>query len=228
MQRYKLVRIFLLTTTLLINTPLFSQCFDLIPNKSADEDRILKLLVVADSGYRVEVVNWRKEISRIISTMSMLLSVQKTGLSLEITRYAHWQRETESDKGFLSVLIELEKDFPRDKNQGVDIIMGLTSHGLQEAQACADSQKGYIVLSNKTLVSPSDRPILLVPVLIHELGHIFGCNDVDGKDSVMKRAITLIKGQPTPVLYDQKSLEKIRVNKWRKFPSKVNWREYLN
>ena len=233
MKRFKVASIFLLTVLLLSNSA-FSQehCFDLIPNKSPEEIRILKILITADQEYKAEIIDWKEEITKIVATASMLLNVQKIGIELKIVKFTDWQRGTKDDgkENELSVISELSKDFPRDKKVNFDIVLGLTTHSLQNSQGYTDTHYGCILLSNQLVekpISSSDRPKLFIPTLLHELGHIFGIWHVDDEKSVMKKTTILIPGKPTPVLYDQKSLKKVKINKWRKIPSKVNWKIYL-
>lgn len=221
----------ILIIILFLAANLFSQQFDLIPNKSANELRSLKLMVVADQGYRTEITNWQEEAIEIVVTASTLFNIQGVGIELKIVKFKTWQRETESNKNELIVITELENDFPRTNNSGFDIVVGLTSHELENSQGCADIANGYIAISNripKKPASSSVRQKLFPPVLLHELGHIFGCNHVDDQNSVMRKTPLLMDKKLIPVSFDKKSLEKIKINKWRKFLSKVDWRKYLN
>lgn len=217
---------------LFLTVSIFPQSFDLIPNKSPDETRILKILIVADQGYREQIPDWQEEITEIITGASKALDIQ-TGIKLEIAGFKDWQRDTKGYQESKELFTELFfQDFPRTNQADFDIVIGLTSHYLENFLGIALIYSSYIIISNKTrrfnldknedvesmsypLRSPLVRKKLVPSVILHEIGHIFDCDDtVDIKDEKYIMYAWAIGS----LTYSKESIKTIKENKWRKFP----------
>lgn len=214
---------FVLIVILLFGNLAFSRHFDLIPGKSTDELRILKLKVVADEGYRQYVPDWQEEITELIQKASAIIEPQ-TGLKLEVIGFENWPRKIGEYKKSDDLIYELFETFPRPQNADFDLVVGLTSD-LDTAYGCAKVDIGYIALNCKDnykidgskvpihyWLSFTSRRQIFPPLILHELGHIFGCRDLDERGSVM-----FGRGDEFSTTFRQEDIETIKKNKWRKF-----------
>lgn len=217
------IRYFLIVI-LAATAPLLSQQFDLVPNKSQDEIRVLKLLIVADKGYRNYMADWRKEITDLVNVASQALDKQ-TGIQLKIIGFDNWEKEMQEYRGPVLPLKELTKIFPRTKDANFDIIMGLSSDS-EDYQGCAGIYAAYIIIDCKgKYYADKDRPKvhfwlsqeirtkIFPSIIIHEIGHLFGCKDKKEEGSVMFEG----PGEYSNLFYKD-DIETIKKNKWRKFP----------
>lgn len=221
---------YLLIFFLAVTNFLLPQQFDLISNKSPDEIRILKILIVADQGYREQIPGWQEEITELVKTVSSAFE-QRVGIKLEIAELKNWKRDTKGHENRMALLRELFNDFPRAKNANFDVVIGLTSHYLEGARGCAWTYPAYILITSRRCLTKLDKNgeveseifmlltkekrVITFPSLIpHELGHIFGCDDhATNKNCAM---YTNVNAWPTS--FCNECIETIKKNKWRKFP----------
>lgn len=212
MKRIKITGLFILITILLLNNCSLHQ------NRSSGPIRILKLMIVADQKYRNEINNWKKEVAYITNIASKALNSQKVGIKLKITGFADWQKDTEENTDIKNMVNELKNDFPRKRNSNFDLVVGFTSHKLKNAIGAANMD-GYLLISNtwnfRIKILPSEQPLLFVQILLHEIGHIFGCEDIDNEKSVMNRNVSLLR--TAVISFDKKNLKIMRTNRWRMF-----------
>jgi len=226
MRKLKFVGLFFLIIAFLSVTPLFPQVLDSIPATSSDETRILKLLVVADQGYRKQIPSWRGEIISFIAIVSKALDSQ-TKIQLQITKFENWERKSLKDVSYYLVEKELAKTFPRINEADFDVVIVLTSHHLELPAWCWDKD-GYILITTKKetvafdqyedvkrrtypLLSYSERKVRFPVIILHEIGHIFGC-----EHETDERFVMAIRG--LSMIFSKESIETIKKNKWRKFP----------
>lgn len=225
MKKFKIASLVLLIVVLLFGNSLFSQDyqFDLIPNKSPDEIRVLKILIAADQGYQewVGISNWQEEITGFINQASEYLEVQ-AGIKLEIAAFENWQKKTSGRQDWLSLLAELRETFPRTEKANFDVVMGLTPdsncHG-------ASVYSGYILINcmysyvpngyDKGIyywLSPFSRATIFPSTIMHELGHLFGC-----EHRLEKYYVMYLDYDGYSTTFCKENVEVIQKNKWRKF-----------
>lgn len=219
-----------MTVVLLFSNSLFSQeqdyQFDFIPNKSSEEPRILKILIAADQGYQewVGISNWQEEITRLIDEASRYLEIQ-AGIKLEITVFETWQRITSGRQYSKTLLTELFQAFPKTEESNFDIVVGLTpdstGHGAAVHLACIliNCMHSYVPNGyNKKIcywLSAVSRAKIFPSVILHELGHIFGCEDK--KDDDEKQWVMYGYAGGYSMIFCPENIEIIKNNKWRKF-----------
>ena len=226
MRKLKFVGLFFLIIAFLSANPLFPQTFDLIPNKSPDETRILKILIVADQGYRKQIPSWKGETINFIAMASQSLDNQ-VKIRLQITKFENWERRSLKDVSYYLVEEELAKTFPRINEADFDVVIALTSHHLELPAWCWDKE-GYILITTKKeivafdqyedvktrnyyLLTHLERKVRFPNIILHELGHVFGCeHENDERFAMSTKGLSMI--------FSKESIEIIQKNKWRKFP----------
>lgn len=226
MRKLKFVGLFFLIIAFLSARPIFPQVLDSIPATSSDETRILKLLVVADQGCRKQIPSWRGETINFIAIVSQALDSQ-VKIRLQITKFENWERKSLKDVSYYLVEEELAKTFPRINEADFDVVIALTSHHLELPAWCWDKE-GYILITTKKeivafdqyedvktrnyyLLTHLERKVRFPAIILHEIGHIFGC-----KHETDERFVMAIKG--LSMIFSKESIEIIKKNKWRKFP----------
>lgn len=195
--------------------------------QSTSRLKTLNLLIVADQGYREQTPLWQENIIHLIKITSPILSHQ-VGLRLKIIELKPWQRSARQTTSDYVIIDELLRCFPRTKKANFDIVIGMTSCST-EFYAYARTEEGYILISNKKAKNIFDKygdletsthyPLLnaekemLYPSLIlHELGHVFGCDDSADEKSIM------YNGDKYPLIYSTQEIKTIKNNKNRGFP----------
>lgn len=223
MKKLGITKLILLTMTLLISgNYLLSQNLDLIPGKSPNEPRILTLMIAADQGYQEWVPNWKEEITNLTNEASMHLEIQ-TALKIKIVALENWQRKTNGSQDWKLLLLELSEAFPRTKQANFDVVMGLTSdsnsHGANVPRGCflINCRHSYFPNGYKREIyfwlSDFSRAKIFPSLILHELGHIFGCGH--GLD---QRYVMYGYAGSYAMIFCKENIEIIKKNKWRKFP----------
>lgn len=217
MKRFKVISI---VSFLFLAVSLFSQQFNLNPNKSPEETRSIRLKIVADQGYRERIPHWKEEITGLIDIASPAFFNQ-VGIQLQITGFGNWERETRGYQDAGILFKELEGSFPRTRKADFDIVIGLTPD-LESGGGYAKIPSGYIIipcmgykiLNNRRIhywLSPFSRKQIFPSVILHEIGHIFGCGQLYETGFVMS-------GEGYSMIFCEKNIETIKKYKWREFP----------
>jgi len=226
MRKYKRI-LFVCLATLLIAGLSFPEDkdFTLIPNKSPNELRILKLLVVADQAYRKQIPDWQDEITNFVNLASDIFYKQ-AGIKLEIKGLRPWQRDSIRKSNYANtndLLNELIEDF-RTKVSDFEILLVLTSHDLDDYEAWY--KKNIILIRNKKMLTTYDRygdikmteyPVMsakerderYVSIILHEVGHFFGC------DHCQDNTCAMTPESVYPEKFCEKCIQIIKKWKWR-------------
>lgn len=223
MKRIKITGIFVLFVVLLFSNSLLAQeyHFDFIPNKSPDEARNLRLKIVADKGYQEWVPNWQKEITGFINQVSLHLQIQ-TGMKIEIVAFENWQRKTSGRQDWKTLLLELFEVFPKTEKANFDIVVGLTSdsnsHGAAVYSGCTliNCMHSYVPDGYSKEIyfwlSAFSRAKIFPSVILHEIGHLFGC-----KHGLEKHYVMYAYTGGYSMIFCKENIDIIKKNKWRVF-----------
>lgn len=223
MRKLKFVGLFLLIIAFLSVNPIFSQAFDdLIPSKSPDEIRVLKILIAADQGYQEWIPLWQEEITKLTDEASMHLENQ-AGIKIKIIAIKNWQRKTNGRQDWKALLFELSEAFPRTEQVNFDVVLGLTSDSNSHG---ADVPRGYFLINCRHSYVPDgykkdiyfwlsdfSRAKIFPSLILHELGHIFGCGH-----GLNEREVMYAYAGSYALIFCKENIEIIKKNKWRKFP----------
>jgi hypothetical protein len=214
MQKLKFVGLFFLIITFLSVNPIFPQ---------TDEIRVLKILVAADQGYQEWVPRWQEEITKLANEASMHFENQ-AGIKIKIVAFENWRRRTSGRQDWKALLAELSEAFPRTEQANFEVVMGLTSDSNSHG---ADVLRGYFLINcrHSYVASQYQREIyfwlsdfsrakIFPSLILHELGHIFGCGH-----SLNEREAMYAYAGSYSLIFCKENIEIIKKNKWRKFKS---------
>ena len=181
------------TICFILSSLLFSSCF---LTKPAVPQRIVRVKVLADSRFRAMDPLWQKGAWGLIEAADDYFD-REFGILFVPENIEPWAGE-ENNSLTAEMLSQLKRDYPlKDEKGSYDLIVGLTTGpinlyaGRSRVDRIGNCQQGlanYVVVYVSTpfrYQGSYAEPSLDVVGLLHELGHIFGAEHVQDRDSIM-------------------------------------------
>jgi len=182
------------TTCFILSVVAVSSCAFLRP---ATPERLVKVKLVVDRRVRESNVSWRSHISRKFRAAADFFD-DEFGIRLAVEGIHPWTpEEPVTSTGDLLKLLKAQVRLT-DGRESFDLIVGFTQlpgrvmpgHArVDEIGNCATGLGNYIALAVADTRGYGDDGQLRgdtdVQSLIHEIGHIFGAEHVEDRDSIM-------------------------------------------
>jgi tetratricopeptide (TPR) repeat protein len=161
--------------------------------------RTVTVKIAAAEGLGVRPA-WKRDIKRLIANCSETFK-DEFGIEFQIVAWESWR----PDKGLDSLPAFLEDLKKKVAGNEADITIGLAAPGNSDdtSAGIADYSSGHLLLR---LTNPWD----MAPILLHELGHVFGAVDLEQEGSVMDP-------RDPGLEFDRFSSRIINLNKYRSF-----------
>jgi tetratricopeptide (TPR) repeat protein len=144
---------------------------------AAPEDRQIRIITIkiAADQYLATGIAWKKDIKKLIGNSSEVFK-EKFGIEFRITAWESWQPEKDLDS-FQAFLDDLKRKVPPGE---ADIVVGLIAPFYAD-----DTPAGIADYFNGCVLLKLANPWAMAPVILHELGHVFGAVDLEENGSVM-------------------------------------------
>jgi hypothetical protein len=174
---------------------LISSCAVLGPDTP---QRVVEIQALADVPFRARNPRWADEARALIEAASDYYE-REFNIRLVTRAVTAWP-DQERIPSTPNVLAKLKKEFGgQAKNAGYDLIVAFTAEGMSRhlttgrprVDRVGDCNKGlgsYMVVPVTRVFQyrgPHAEPELDVVALIHEIGHVFGAEHVDDRQSIM-------------------------------------------
>lgn len=160
--------------------------------------RVVQVKVLADVPFRNRNPRWEDEARGLIEATSDYYEREFDIrlLTRSVTPWPQGERLPSTPE----ILSQLQKDFPlQAKNEDYDLIIVFTAERASRYLAagrprvdrignCAQGLGSYIVAPMNAVFhyeGPNAEPTLEVMTLVHELGHVFGAEHVNDRQSIM-------------------------------------------
>ena len=162
------------------------------------EQRIVRIKVLADVSFRARNSNWSGEARGLIEAASDYYE-REFDIRLVSQSVSPWP-ETERIPSTPELLAKLKREFPpQAKKDDYDLIVLLTAERVSRILTagrprvdrignCTEGLANYVIVPVTAVFhyrGPNAEPELDEIALIHELGHIFGAEHVNDRDSLM-------------------------------------------
>jgi Metallo-peptidase family M12 len=162
------------------------------------EQRIVRIKVLADVSFRARNSNWSGEARGLIEAASDYYE-REFDIRLVSQSVSPWP-EKERIPSTPELLAKLKKEFPpQAKNDNYDLIVLLTAERVSRILTagrprvdrignCTEGLANYVIVPVTAVFhyrGPNAEPELDEIALIHELGHVFGAEHVNDRDSLM-------------------------------------------
>ena len=158
----------------------------------------MRIKVLADVSFRARNPNWSQEVRGLIEAASDYYE-REFDIRLITQNVAAWP-ETERIPSTPNLLAKIQKQFGgQAQQQGYDLLIAFTAEGVSRILTAGRPRVDRIGDCNQGLArfvvvpitkvfhyqGPNVEPEFDVIALIHELGHVFGAEHVNDRDSVM-------------------------------------------
>jgi hypothetical protein len=162
------------------------------------EQRIVRIKVLADVSFRARNSNWSAEARGLIEGASDYYE-REFDIRLVSQSVSPWP-EKERIPSTPELLAKLKREFPpQAKKDDYDLIVLLTAEGVSRILTagrprvdrignCTEGLANYVIVPVTAVFryrGPNAEPELDEIALIHELGHVFGAEHVNDRDSLM-------------------------------------------
>jgi len=159
---------------------------------------VVRVSVVADVSFRARNVNWAEEARGLVEAASDYYE-REFDIRLITQNVAAWP-ETERIPSTPNLLAKIQKQFGgQAQQQGYDLLIAFTAEGVSRILTAGRPRVDRIGDCNQGLArfvvvpitkvfhyqGPNVEPEFDVIALIHELGHVFGAEHVNDRDSLM-------------------------------------------
>src|SRR5438477_4688050 len=162
--------------------------------------RTVRVLAVADGGYRATRPQWQETITKDIAEVSQLYQ-QEFGIALELVDTRVWDEF--AALSMWEKLTALKRDYPITDDY--DVVMGFTdSSGLLIA-GISEILGNHLVVTTTSWQNTTE-------ILAHELGHIFGA-----RDTFATSVTQFLWGSFSPHVLPAAFRLAIREHRWRLF-----------
>jgi len=159
---------------------------------------VVRVSVVADVSFRARNVNWAEEARGLVEAASDYYE-REFDIRLITQNVAAWP-ETERIPSTPNLLAKIQKQFGgQAQQQGYDLLIAFTAEGVSRILAagrprvdrigdCTQGLANYVIVPVTAVFhygGPNAELAFDVIALIHELGHVFGAEHVNDRDSLM-------------------------------------------
>ena len=160
--------------------------------------RIVRIKVLADLPFRNRNPRWEDEARGLIEAASDYYE-REFDIRLLTRSVSPWP-EVERIPSTPGMLTKLRNDFPiQAKNEDYDLIVAFTAESVSRYFVagrprvdrignCAQGLSNYIIAPTSAVFhynGPNAEPTLEVMTLVHEVGHVFGAEHVNDRNSIM-------------------------------------------
>jgi hypothetical protein len=160
--------------------------------------RIVRIKVLADLPFRNRNPRWEDEARGLIEAASDYYE-REFDIRLLTRSVSPWPK-VERIPSTPRMLTKLQNDFPiQAKNEDYDLIVAFTGESVSRYFVagrprvdrigdCAQGLSNYIIAPTSEVFhynGPNAEPTLEVMTLVHELGHVFGAEHVNDRNSIM-------------------------------------------
>jgi metallopeptidase family M12-like protein len=162
------------------------------------EQRLVRIKVLADISFRARNSNWSQEARGLIEAASDYYE-REFDIRLASQSVSPWP-EKERIPSTPELLAKLKKEFPpQAKNDNYDLIVLFTAEGVSRILStgrprvdrignCTEGLAHYVIVPVTAVFryrGPNAELEFDEIALIHELGHVFGAEHVNDRDSLM-------------------------------------------
>ena len=160
--------------------------------------RVVRIKVLADLPFRNRNPRWEAEARGLIEAASDYYE-REFDIRLLAQSVSPWP-EVERIPSTPRMLTQLQNDFPvQAKHDGYDLIVVFTAESVSRYLVagrprvdrignCVQGLSSYIIAPTSAVFhynGPNAEPTLEVMTLVHELGHVFGAEHVNDRQSIM-------------------------------------------
>ena len=160
--------------------------------------RVVRIKTLADVSFRARNPRWADEARGLIEAASDYYE-REFDIRLVTQGVSAWP-EKERIPSTPDLLARLQKEFSgQSKNQDYDLVVAFTAEGVSRILMagrprvdrigdCKQGLANYVVVPITKVFhyrGPNDEPEFDVIALIHELGHVFGAEHVNDRESLM-------------------------------------------